>query len=163
MDAVSNYQPKNVVVNMKASRLARICAKQSVRERAFFGAGIYLGKVHVRGVDERKMTQALAAILVGSTPLNVYLAVKQLHLRKEILEGKLPLQPRCISAPSIDNGKTPSTDHEEIAEVVVTECHEPLPESNAESSDGQLDGLLTRIAKMVGVDAWLRAGVAADL
>ena len=49
MDAVSNYQPKNVVVNMHASRLARICAKQSVRERAFFGAGIYLGKVHVRG------------------------------------------------------------------------------------------------------------------
>ena len=167
MDAVSNYQPKNVVVNMHASRLARICAKQSVRERAFFGAGIYLGKVHVRGVDERKMTQALAAILAGTTPLNVYLAVKQLHLRKEILEGKLPLQPRRISAPSIDNGETPSTDDEEIAEVVLTECHEPPPgvqtESNGESSDERLDGLLTRIAKMVGVDAWLRAGVAADL
>ena len=169
MDAVSNYQPKNVVVNMNASRLARICAKQSVRERAFFGAGIYLGKVHVRGVDERKMTQTLAAILAGSTPLNVYLAVKQLHLRKEILEGKLPLQPRCISAPSIDNGKTPSIDDEEIPEVVVTERHESRPTYEEVEQTEQVEleppseKFLTRLAKMVGVDAWLRAGVAADL
>jgi hypothetical protein len=108
------------------------------------------------------MTQALAAILAGSTPLNVWLAVKQLHLRKEILEGKLPLQPRCISAPS--------TDDEEIAEVVVTECHEPHPTSVQEIEQTEQvelsppsEKLLTRLAKMVGVDAWLRAGVAADL
>jgi len=39
----------------------------------------------------------------------------------------------------------------------------PPPHVTVEFEGTPSDGLLTKLAKLVGADAWLRAGVAADL
>jgi len=53
---------------------------------------------------------------------------------------------------------------------VIPECHEPHPtwvqeieQTKQVELSPRSEKFLTRLAKLVGADAWLRAGVAADL
>jgi hypothetical protein len=152
--------------------VTRIRNEGSVRERAFAAADLASGAVRIHGSGPG-MSQALAPLIMNSTPLNVGCAAHRSHLRAAILAGTEPLRPVPPSLEEFEEFCTSLTNkevddlHDEIEELVVT-CEEV-----AKAGDEHLkielngappsDGLLVRLAKMVGADAWLRAGVAADL
>ena len=183
MDAVSNYQPKNGVVNLRhpscitVGEIIRIRSEGSVPEKAFLGADLSRGAVRVHGSKEPGMSQALAAVLADSTPSNVCVALKRMNVRGAILDGLLPLRQiyPWVKEDDIELPPTfelpPTEEAEEVEEALIPECHEPHPtwvreiERHAEQVELKppSEKFLTRLAKMVGVDAWLRAGVAADL
>ena len=177
MDAVSNYQPKNGAVNLRhppcitVGEIIRIRSEGSVPEKAFLGADLSRGAVRVRGLKEPGMSQALAAVLADSTPSNVCFALKRMYARESILDGYFPLRPTYPWVQQADIEPTPPEEVEEVEEAVIPECHEPHPawvqeiEQHAKQVEFKppSEKFLTRLAKMVGVDAWLRAGVAAEL
>ena len=177
MDAVSNYQPKNGAVNLRhppcitVGEIIRIRSEGSVPEKAFLGADLSRGAVRVHGSKEPGMSQALAAVLADSTPSNVCVALKRMNVRGAILDGLLPLRPTYPGWVKEDDIELPSPEVvEEVEEAVIPECHEPLPtylqeveQTEQVEFEPPSEKFLTRLAKMVGVDAWLRAGVAADL
>jgi len=176
MDVYCKYQAGNGAVNLHYPRciavgeIIRIRTEGSVREKAFLGADLSAGWVRIRG-SKPKMSQALAALIAGSTPLNVCAAVKQWMHREAILSGVRPLHLTYPWVKETDVELPPSEVVEEVKEAVIPECHEPHPawlqeiEQHAEQVEPKppSEKFLTRLAKIVGVDAWLRAGVAADL
>ena len=184
MDVYCKYQAGNGAVNLHhppcitVGEIIRIRTEGSVPERAFLGADLSRGAVRVHGSLVQGMSQALAALIANSTPLNVCVAFRREHVREFILKGLLPLRPTYSGATIRLRTKTdadielpPSEEVEEIEEAVIPECHEPHPtwvqeiEQHSEQVEPKppSEKFLTRLAKMVGVDAWLRAGVAADL
>jgi len=174
MDAVSNYQPKNGVVNLRhpscitVGEIIRIRSEGSVPEKAFLGADLSRGAVRVHGLKKSGMSQALAAVLANSTPLSVGFAVKRMYARESILRGSLPLHPTYSRVKAADTELPPPP--EVLEEAVIPECHEPHPtwvQEVEQTAQVELsppaEKFLIRLARMVGADAWLRAGVAADL
>jgi hypothetical protein len=142
-----------------------------VPEKAFFGADLARGIVRVRG-SKPGMSQALAALIAGSTPFNVCTALKRMQYREEILTGALPLRPVhfCISLPT-DNWE-PVAECEEVAEIGIESEHAEKEEVGIEPPPAHVqvidlrepsDNFLVRLAKAVGATRWLNAGVAADL
>jgi hypothetical protein len=176
MDVYSKYQAGNGAVNLRhppciaVGEIIRIRTEGSVPEKAFLGADLSRGAVRVHGSKEPGMSQALAAVLADSTPSNVCVALKRMYVRKAILDGFLPLRPTYPWVGEADIELLPPEAVEEVEEAVIPECHKPLPTYLQEVEQTEQvvlktpsEKFLTRLAQLVGVDAWLRAGVAADL
>ena len=176
MNVHFKYQAANGAVNLHhppcigVSEIIRIRTEGSVPEKAFLGADLSRGAVRVHGLKEPGMSQALAAVLADSTPFNVGFAVKRMYARDSILRGSLPLRPTYPWVQQADIEPTPPEEVEEVEEAVIPECHEPHPtwvqeieQTKQVELSPRSEKFLTRLAKLVGADAWLRAGVAADL
>ena len=176
MNVHFKYQAANGAVNLRhppcigVGEIIRIRTEGSVPEKAFLGADLFRGAVRVHGLKEPGMSQALAAVLADSTPLNVCIALKRMYARESILRGSLPLHSTYPLAKAADIELPPPEVVEEVEEAVIPECYEPHPawvQEIEQTKQVELsppsEKLLTRLAKMVGVDAWLRAGVAAEL
>ena len=174
MNVHFKYQAANGAVNLHhppcigVSEIIRIRTEGSVPEKAFLGADLSRGAVRVHGLKEPGMSQALAAVLADSTPFNVGFAVKRMYARESILRGSLPLHPTYSRVKAADTELPPPP--EVLEEAVIPECHEPHPtwvQEVEQTAQVELsppaEKFLIRLARMVGADAWLRAGVAADL
>ena len=81
------------------AQVIRARTEASVRRRAFLAADLANGVVRIHGCPPG-MSQALAALIMNSTPLNVGLAFKQMDDREDIIGGMLPLQPRGDRTPT---------------------------------------------------------------
>ena len=175
MNVHFKYQAANGAVNLHhppcigVSEIIRIRTEGSVPEKAFLGADLSRGAVRVHGLKEPGMSQALAAVLADSTPFNVGFADKRMYARDSILRGSLPLRPTYPWMKAAADTELPPSP-EVVEKAVIPECHEPHPtwvqeieQTKQVELSPRSEKFLTRLAKLVGADAWLRAGVAADL
>src|SRR5262249_37227826 len=150
----------------------------SVAERAFLGDDLAIGAVRVHGSPKAGMSQALAALVANSTPLNVSCAHTRAHLREAILAGSVPLRPvrLCTTLPPEIGEPVEEQIGSELPESIEGEIAKEAIESQAIGAEPQparvriidhlnepSDGFLVRLAKIVGADRWLSAGTEAGL